>query len=326
MDYVLVLLVLTCSAAITFFSLPFLIKKLSASGIVGHDVNKEGKPEVPEMGGLAIVMGAIGSLLFAIGLRTFLGYQFALVEMLAAMLTIAIIALIGTFDDLFDMRKDVKTVLPMVASLPLVAVSAAGSTAISLPLIGMVDFGFLYIFLLIPLGVTVASNLTNMLAGFNGMEAGMGAAMFASALLIALSNGFTEMAILCASMLGALLAFLKYNWYPAKVFMGDIGTLAIGATLASAVIIGNLESVGAILVLPYLADFAIKAYNHFPSTKWWGELRNGKLYPLDGKIRGLAQAVMHFSEGISEKNLVLVFIAAEAICGLAAIVLYAKLV
>ncbi|MCX8197575.1 MAG: hypothetical protein N3F07_00030 [Candidatus Micrarchaeota archaeon] len=325
MDLLMLFLVFASSLSITFFSLPFLIRKLAASGIVGKDVNKEGKPEVPEMGGLAVIMGVIGSLLFAIGLRTFFGYQFALVEMLAAMLTITIIALIGTFDDLFDMRKDVKTVLPMVASLPLVAVSAAGSTAISLPIIGLVDFGFLYIFLLIPLGVTVASNLTNMLAGFNGMEAGMGSVMFASALLVAISAGSVEMALLCASMLGALLAFLRYSWYPAKVFMGDIGTLAIGATLASAVIIGNMESVGAILVLPYLLDFAIKAYNRFPSTKWWGELREGKLYPVEGKVRGLAQAVMKISGGISEQKLVAFFIAAEAFFGLLAIVLYARL-
>ena len=321
----MVLSVFLCSAAITAISLPVLVRKLSVAGIIGRDVNKEGKPEVPEMGGLSVVMGAIGSLLFAIALHTFFGYKFSLIEMLAAMLTMAIIALIGTFDDLFDMRKDVKALLPMVASLPLVAVSAAGSTSISLPFIGAVDFGFLYIFLLIPLGVTVSANLTNMLAGFNGMEAGMGVAMFASAAIISFANGSTEMALLSVSMLGALGVFLRHNWYPAKVFMGDIGTLAIGATLASAVIIGNLESVGAILVLPYLIDFVIKAYNRFPSTKWWGELRGGKLYPLEGKVRGLAQLVMKISGGISEQRLVLAFIAAEALCGLAAIVIYGRL-
>lgn len=325
MDFILIVAIFSCSAALAAFSLPFLIRKFMAAGITGNDVNKGGKPKVAEMGGLAVVMGAIGSLLFAIFLQTFLGYPFKLTEILAAMLTIAIIALIGTFDDLFDMRKDVKTLLPMVAALPLVAVSAAGSTAVSIPFIGPVDFGMFYIFLLIPLGVTVASNLTNMLAGFNGMEAGMGAVMFAAAALLALINGSTEMAMLSAAMLGALLVFLRYNWHPAKIFMGDIGTLAIGATLASAVIIGNMESVGAILALPYLMDFLIKAYNRFPSTKWWGELRRGKLFTLDNRVRGFAQLVMKLSNGISEQKLVLVFIGMEMFCAVIAIILYGRI-
>jgi UDP-N-acetylglucosamine--dolichyl-phosphate N-acetylglucosaminephosphotransferase len=325
MDLFFIFAIFLCSAALTLAALPFLIRKLMAAKITGNDVNKDGKPEVAEMGGLAIVMGAIGSLLFAIALRTFLGYPFELIQMLAAMLTMAIIALIGTFDDLFDMRKDVKTLLPMVAALPLVAVSAAGSTAISLPFVGPVDFGIFYIFILIPLGVTVSANLTNMLAGFNGMEAGMGAVIFATTALLAILNGSTEMAMLSAAMLGALLVFLRYNWYPAKIFIGDIGTLAIGAALASAVIIGNMESVGFILVLPYLIDFAIKAYNRFPSTKWWGDLRRGKLYPLENRVRGFAQLVMKCSNGISEQKLVLVFIGMEIVCGIVAIILYGKI-
>lgn len=316
--------VFICAAAITSFVMPFLIRKLIAAGMTGNDVNKEGKPLVAEMGGLGIVMGAIGALLFAIALRTFFGYQFALIEILAAMLTMVIISLIGTYDDLFDMRQDIKALLPMAAALPLVAVSAAGSTAISVPFLGSVDFGFFYIFLLIPLGVTVSSNLTNMLAGFNGMEAGMGAVIFAATGILALVNGSVEMALISAAMLGALLAFLRFNWYPARVFTGDIGNLLIGAALASAVIIGNMESIGAILVIPYLADFAIKAYNRFPSSKWWGELRGGKLHPLEGRVRGLAQLAMKVSGGISEQRLSLFFIAAEGLCALLALALYGK--
>lgn len=319
--------VLAVSFCITFFALPFVIRKMIKAGITGNDVNKRGRPQVAEMGGLAIVMGVIGALLLAIALRTFFGYQFDLVSLLAAMLTMAIISLIGIFDDLFDMRKDVKTLLPMVAALPLVAVAAAGSTAISLPYFGTVDFGIIYIVILIPLGITVSANLTNMLAGFNGMEAGMGAVMFAAVLFLSIANGSVEMGLLSSAMLGALAAFLRFNWYPAKIFIGDIGTLLIGATLAVSVIIGNLESAGAILVIPYLADFFIKAFNRFPSREWWGELdRKGDLHPVGGKVRGLCQLVMKATGGISEQRLVLAFILAEGLCALAAIFLYGKVI
>ncbi|MEM4554795.1 MAG: hypothetical protein QXT25_03035 [Candidatus Anstonellaceae archaeon] len=310
------------SFAITSFSMPFLIRKLKAAGITGKDVNKKDTQEIAEMGGLGIIMGAIGALLLSIALYTFFGVQFKLIQVLAAMLTLMIIALIGTYDDLFDMRQAVKAVLPMAAALPLVAVSAAGSTEIALPFIGAIDFGYIYIMVLIPLGVTVASNLTNMLGGFNGMEAGMGSIMFATILVLAAAKGEVEMGMIAAAMLGALLAFLRFNWYPAKVFGGDIGNLSIGAALAAAVIIGNLESAGAILVIPHVVDFFIKAYNGFPAKNWWGKVQeDGKLYPLEGKVRGAAQLVMKLSGGITEQRLVLTFLAAQIVCAIAALLL-----
>ena len=317
--------ILATAFCLTSFAMPAVIRKMNAAGIVGHDVNKPGRPEVAEMGGIGIVMGVVGALLLAMAMKTFFGYPFSLDDIMAAMLTMVIIALIGIFDDLFDMRKDVKTLLPMVAALPLVALAAAGSTTVSLPFIGAFDFGIFYIIVLIPLGVTVAANLTNMLAGFNGMEAGMGSVIFACVALLAVANGSTEMGLIAVAMLGALLAFLRFNWYPAKIFIGDIGTLLIGGALAVAVIVGNLESAGAILVIPYLLDFVIKAYNRFPSTQWWGECgKDGKLRPLEGKVRGLCQLVMKATGGISEQRLVLLFIAAEGLFALLAILLYGR--
>lgn len=325
-DFQLIAATFASSFAIVFVSLPFLIRKLFAARMTGNDVNKQGKPPVAEMGGLAIVMGVIGSLLLAIALYTFFGsnYQFKLIDMLAAMLTLCIIALIGTYDDLFSMRQSIKAVLPMVAALPLVAVSAAGSTSMNVPFIGFMDFSIWYIVLLIPLGVAVASNLTNMLAGFNGMEAGMGTVMFAALLALSLINGAVESAMISAAMLGALIAFLRFNWYPARVFTGDVGNLSIGAALAVAVILGNLETAGAILVIPYVLDFFIKAYNRFPSTKWWGFLRAGKLHPLEGRVRGAAQWIMLQHKGITEQRLVLTFIGMEIVCALVAILLYGR--
>ena len=318
--------ILATAFCLTSFAMPAVIRKMKAAGIVGHDVNKPGRPEVAEMGGLGIVMGVIGALLLAMAMKTFLGYSFNLEEIMAAMLTMVIIALIGIFDDLFDMRKDVKTFLPMVAALPLVALAAAGSTVVVLPFIGAFDFGIFYIIVLIPLGVTVAANLTNMLAGFNGMEAGMGSVIFACVALLAVANGSTEMGLISVAMLGALLAFLRFNWYPAKVFIGDIGTLLIGGALAAAVILGNLESAGAILVAPYLLDFVIKAYHRFPSTGWWGEMKgdSNKLHPLGGKVRGLCQLVMKQAGGITEQGLVLLFIAAEVLFALLAVLMYGR--
>ncbi|MCK4241845.1 MAG: UDP-N-acetylglucosamine--dolichyl-phosphate N-acetylglucosaminephosphotransferase, partial [Candidatus Atribacteria bacterium] len=113
---------------------------------------------------------------------------------------------------------------------------------------------------------------------------------------------------------------LYYNWYPAKVLVGDVGTLTIGAVVASAVIVGNYETAGVIIIIPYVVDFLIKAKNRFPYS--FGVYREGKLYCPDGGAVGLAQLIMKVCGGISERNLVLVLMGVEAVFGVIAILLY----
>ncbi len=305
---------------VSFILTRSLIPRLKKAQMIGKDENKKGSPETPEMGGIAIVAGLSAGLLLAIFFQSFLSLQFNLIFVLAALLTIIFASFIGLTDDLLDLPQWLKAALPLFAAIPLVAVKAAGSTVLGIPFIGPVDFGIIYIVLLIPLGIAVPMNLTNMLAGFNGMESGMGIIMFSAMALIAAVNGSVEMALIAFSMIGALLAFSYFNFFPARVFPGDVGTLTIGAALGSMVIIGNLESAGAILVIPYVIDFFIKAKNRFPHTRQ--ELKDGKLYPKDGKVKGLVHLVMKLSNGISERKLVMVFIGMEALAAIIALVLF----
>lgn len=331
--------ILAAAFVITLVSVRKVIPKMVAAGMVGEDVNKPGRPHVAEMGGIAIVMGFIGAVLLAIAMHRSLGIEallskltgqiplslnFDLVSMLAAMVTVLIVALIGIFDDLFDMGQRTKALLPLVAAIPLIAVQITTSSAITFPIVGLVDFGILYFILLIPLAIAVCSNLTNMLAGFNGLEAGMGAVMFVAVLALAINSGSVAMGVLAAAILGALLAFLVFNWHPAKVFIGDVGTLTIGTVLATAVIIGNFKVAGAILVIPYVADFFIKAANGFPSRNWWGEFRAGKLHAPGGQARGLCQLIMKATGGIEEKKLVMLLIAIEMVLAAVALALYLR--
>lgn len=311
------------SCLASFICTPWIIPKLERAGFVGRDMNKADRRNIPNVGGFAIVFGLSTGVLLAVGLHTFSGTfsgHFSPPLILAAFSTILLMSLIGVFDDLFSIHQLIKTVLPLIAALPLVAVNA-GTTSMDIPLIGTIDFGVLYALVLIPIGITGASNVTNMLAGFNGLEAGMGSVACLSLGIIALLTGKTESAILLFSMLGALLAFLYYNRYPAKVFMGDGGTLVIGAVLASAVIIGNYEMAGVIVILPYTLDFFIKAANGFPSRNWWGEYVKGKLI-CRGKPVGLCQAIMKITGGITEKGLVLALISLEAVFGVIALLLF----
>ena len=199
---------LVISFLITYLFTYLLIPRLKRFKMTGKDVNKPDQPEVAEMGGIAIVAGFTAGVLLAVFLNSFLSLHFNLINILAALIAIHSIAFIGVVDDLLDIPQWLKAFLPLFAAIPLVAVKAAGSTVLNIPLIGIVDFGVFYILVLIPLGVAVSSNLTNMLAGFNGMESGMGIVIFAVMSILAMNHLSIETLIISLSMIGALFGFL----------------------------------------------------------------------------------------------------------------------
>ncbi|MCS7197420.1 MAG: hypothetical protein NZ930_01835 [Candidatus Bipolaricaulota bacterium] len=319
------LVALLVSGIGTFVLLRLLIPRLARAGIVGRDMNKPGQPSVAEMGGLGLIGGFGAGILTIIALRTFFGTEALValntVELLAVLATVLIIALIGLIDDLIGVHQGWKAIIPALAAVPLIVIEVGQQTMI-IPFIGPVHFGVLYPLVLVPLGVTGAANAFNMLAGFNGLEVGLGTVAVGALAVIAARLGEGTSLVLLLAALGALLATLYFNWYPAKVFIGDVGTLTIGAVIATAVIIGNFEWAGVMVILPHGLDFLLKARKGFPSAGWWGEYRDGKLYcPAHGPV-GLAQLVLQLTGGVSERTLVLILLGLEALCGLGAMAFY----
>ncbi|MBN2518234.1 MAG: hypothetical protein JXB14_05280 [Candidatus Altiarchaeota archaeon] len=325
----LLLLVLVVSFAVTFVSTPVLIRKFRDAGIVGRDVHKHYGPKIPEMGGLAIVAGMVAGVMLAIMFATLSGSGLInpdhalkfdnLMEVFAAVTTILIIAIIGMFDDLVRIRQSIKAILPVFAAIPLIAVSA-GHPYITLPFFGALYLPLIYPLFLIPFGVTVASNVTNMLAGFNGLEAGMGLVACSSLAIIAWDLNRPDALVLMLAMVGALLAFLFFNWYPARIFPGDVGTLSIGAAIAAAVIIGNFESVGLVITIPYFVDLIFKVKNRFPKEIELTRLVGDKL--VCREIVGLPSLLMNVFNGIREKQLVIILVATEAFFGIIAVLIW----
>ncbi|PKP61953.1 hypothetical protein CVT91_01175 [Candidatus Atribacteria bacterium HGW-Atribacteria-1] len=323
MQLIYVVLIFVISYIVTFFSFPIMIPRLKKAGIVGKNMNNEKQEEIAEMGGLVIAAGFGAGIFFAIFLRTFFDIfiSVSLTTILAVLSTVLIVVIIGVFDDLLSMRQWIKAIIPVFAALPLMAIKE-GYSMMRIPFVGLIDFGIFYTLALVPLGITGAANAVNMLAGFNGLEVGMGIVAVGSLAIIAYLIGQTVSLIILMATLGALVATLYYNWYPAKILVGDVGTLSIGAVMACAVIVGNYETAGAIIIIPYLIDFLIKAKNHFPGKNWWGVHKDGKLYcPESGPV-GLCQLIMKLCGGISERNLVLVLMGIEAVFGVIAILVY----
>ena len=319
----ILLVIFLISFVVSFGIFPVMIPALKRAGITGRDMHKPDQPEIAEMGGLAIVVGFCAGIVVAIALNNFtnLFYSINLQPVLAVLSTVLITVLIGILDDLISVRQWLKAIAPLFSALPLMAVRVGYST-IFIPFVGQVDLGILYSLILVPIGITVAANGVNMLAGFNGLEVGMGMVSMAALAIIAFRLGETTALTILLAALGALIATFRYNWYPAKIFIGDVGTLSMGAIMASAVIIGNFEAAGVIVMIPYAIDFFIKARNRFPSQDWWGIHREGKLYCPEQGVMGLGQLIMKLAGGIRERNLTLILVGVEAACGVAAVLMF----
>jgi len=311
------------SFSICFVGFPVLISRFKRARIVGKNMNNNVHEKIPEMGGIMIIIGFLTGIIFVLALRKFFGLFISInIEViLSSYATILSVAIIGMIDDLISIRQAIKAFIPMLAALPLM-VTDLGHTTIYFPLFSKIDFGIYYSLILIPVGITVAANAVNMLAGFNGSEIGMGLIAMISLSIIALIKGEITSLVILIIISGAFIATLYYNWYPAQVLIGDTGTLSIGAIIAVGAIIGNFELAGVILIIPYVIDFTFKARNRFPAKNWWGSYRDGKIYCPRKKPISFCQWIMKLNGGISERNLVLVLMGIEAVFGAVAILLY----
>src|SRR5207237_447238 len=95
---------------------------------------------------------------------------------------------------------------------------------VGLPFVGQIDLGIIYSLLLVPLAIIGTSTTFNFLAGFNGLEAGQGIIILSALGVLAFFTGSHWLTLVAFCMVASLLAFLFFNFSPAKVFPGDVLT------------------------------------------------------------------------------------------------------
>lgn len=305
----------------TLVAMPRVIRKLLGAGIVGQDINKPTRPVVAEMGGIGVFLG------FNTGVFAFLAlFPLDLVSqtlVLVALITAAGAALTGVIDDLVELRQRFKAFIPVVFAAPLAIF--VRDYAIAFPLLGSVDFGVLYPFLLVPIGVACAANGFNMLEGYNGLGTGIGIVSAATLSLLAVLEGRGQALVLLLPLLGALLAFLWYNRYPAQVFPGDTLTLLVGAVLATGAIVGKVEFWGALLFIPHVAEFFLKARGQFEGENFAKRIVANPHGPpvlgYEGRTESLTHVVLRRKD-MTEPRLVLIFWSVQFALSVAVVAAY----
>lgn len=227
----------------------------------GKDMNKPGDVYAPRFAGIWSVLGVLFGFLVMEAYHVYLGGgPYRVQDVLSVSLLLLLGAFVGLVDDIMGWKVGVPVRYRLLASyaiaLPL-SVVKAGTSVISVPLLGRVDLGAAYSLVVIPAGVMGASNAFNMLAGFNGLEAGMATIILAGYAAYALLHGKVLALKLSIVAIAGLIAFLVYNWYPAKVFPGNSFTYAFGSLLAAIVIVDNFEKFGVALFALYFLELAL---------------------------------------------------------------------
>ena len=198
---------------------------------------------VPRIGGLAIVAGIL------VPAAIFVDLDGAYLGIVIGTLCVAALGLV---DDLRGLKPSVK--LAGVALLALVPVAGYELTIdhVTLPFVGDHDLGWVG-YPLAVIWIAGVANLVNLIDGMDALAGGIVAIAAAAFALLAASFGRMEAAALAAIVCGATLGFLRHNYHPAKIFMGDSGALALGFLIAALALDGLFKTAAAItLVAPML--------------------------------------------------------------------------
>ena len=212
-------------------------------GIAGKDVHKPGTPLIPEMGGMALLFGMIVYIVTLSLLRPLSP------EIVSVFLTIMIAGAIGIIDDLKKLGKTTKPLLTTISAAPLILM---GTTQEYLTLPLGISFHIPTLYKLIaPVTLAVTSNAINMFDVMNGTATGTSIVTISFLILAGVAKslmgggiGLDVLTQAALMVLPALLVIYYFNRYPSRVFVGDTGTLSMGATIGALSIVFGLEVMG----------------------------------------------------------------------------------
>ena len=235
----------TVGLLVCYMITPSVMRLASKLGAIDQpDVRKVHKVPVPRMGGLAIYAGFIVAVLASMHVNR---------EIAGLLLGGTFIVILGILDDIYQLPARVKLLGQIIAASVLVLFDIRIEW-LTYPGSG----GYFYMDnLSIPITiiwVVSMTNALNLIDGLDGLAAGVSIIASLTVCIVAIQNSFYPVAIMTAALSGATFAFMRYNFNPASIFMGDTGSMFLGYMLASISVLGVVKSAAAIaLFVPTIA-------------------------------------------------------------------------
>ena len=282
------------------------------------------KQGTPTMGGILFIAGVIASLIVTVLTYRFMGDDIisgdavvpntVKVKIFGGLLMAIAFALVGFADDFIKvkrgrnlgltiMQKSIAQVIIM--GLYLYTLSSVGATYIYIPFVGVRDIGIFY-WILGVLAIYCTVNAVNFTDGIDGLCASVTAVACVSFAVIAVLRGMFGVSLISSALFGSLIGYLIWNWHPAKVMMGDVGSLFLGGMVIAISYALDapwlLLTVGIIYVIEFLSDviqivyfrltggkriFKMAPIHHHFEKSGWSEVKIVKVFSLIGALGGL---------------------------------------
>ena len=256
-----VLLAAVIAAGFVLLTGPFFIPELHKLKF-GQSIREEGpkshqaKSGTPTMGGIMIILGITFGTVAAAPLNT---------EILLALFIMLGHFVLGFLDDYIKVVKKrnlgLKAKQKMLGQIIIAVVtmiigtrSLGIDTTVWVPIINEsinIGAGYYLLLLFVLVGTSNAVNLTD---GLDGLASGTVAIAASAYAVVCVNMGHSDLAIFCVAIVAACVAFLRFNVHPAKVFMGDTGSLALGGALAAVGILTHTEVLLAIIGFVFVCE------------------------------------------------------------------------
>ncbi|CUS26495.1 phospho-N-acetylmuramoyl-pentapeptide-transferase [Paucilactobacillus oligofermentans DSM 15707 = LMG 22743] len=316
MNLVLIIVTLLISFGMTYIAMPHLIKYFRAKK-EGQQIREIGpnwhasKAGTPTMGGLVFVIASTITAII-IGLL-----QSSLTNtMWAIILTFVLFGLIGMWDDsikIFNHQNEgfkawQKALAQIVVAMIFAVIYQHEGFQMGF---GTMQFGWLYVLFII-FWLVGFSNAVNLSDGLDGLVAGLATISFLTYAIMGWYQHNYEVVIFCLAIVGALIAFFCFNKKPAKIFMGDMGSLALGGALAAVSIILHQEFSLLLIGIVYVVEtasvilqvasfkltgkriFKMSPIHHHFEMIGWSEVKVDYVFWTVGLLGSILQLIIFF--------------------------------
>ena len=268
--------------AVTYICVPLARRlALRLDAVDYPNARRVNKRPVPRMGGIAMACGIAAALLVEVAGEFLFGWAgfyvhptHGTINHAGVMAGLLVVVLVGALDDVYSLPPKIK-LLGQVIGASVIAASGLLLSSIANPLgAGFIQFGW-FAYPLTVLYLVCFMNVMNLIDGLDGLAAGIAAIAAFFLFVIACDKALEETAMLSIVLLGATLAFLRYNFAPASIFMGDSGSLMLGAMIGIISLMGVMRSptiiimavplvIAAIPIADTAAAIVRRLYHHRP--------------------------------------------------------------
>ena len=280
-------------------------KKQNMMDIPGH--RKIHEEAIPNLGGIVIFFGFLLSLLLVVPIEG---------QVKALLIGGVIILLLGVIDDIVNLSPKHKFIIQMIPALIVVVYNSDLINSFIVNQLKSLDLLSYLLYPILIFWIVGITNSINLIDGLDGLACGVSLIALAAFLILGLRQNLETLSLISIALAGSILAFLRFNFYPAKMFLGDSGSTFAGFMLASVGALWVLNSRNAFFILIPIIVLALPIFDTLFAI--WRRYRSH--HPIFQADKGHLHHRL-LARGIAHKNVVFILWGISAICSVIAFIL-----